>query len=489
MHMHDTSAMGETGHGAPLAALPVVPQPLSRGCALQHGTGGGSRRLPWDVVGQVVAYLSENEREVLRQHGMLLDWTRLECKTNCGCSPGCSHPAEWNYDRIAHLVRFRRVGAQRRMIWHFDPPIYISEERLRAAAAAAASSSTSALRQSVTAPPSVAPGLYVSISVEMNAEATVLRPTLAFDEADTVLGSGGSGAAPVLWWCPGASYHFLSLFIRERFDVVVAKNVDMSSHNRQVSDLRLLHYELVVAKKEAGFAFPLSADSGEWPPALLFDNACSGSACLCCQQKMPSRHWKTSLRDRLDNARVSMVSGVLDLTSAGLSLTTPGTRTSLSVLNQDADIVSQAVAWGAVQFLQKVVDAKVDFFSRRSRGCPLYYLSAVLGSLAQYLISSPADRAEKERLLRLVLDVLPRGAFTLTPSCVSRGESISDVSAALDTFLAALPVQDLPAVVEHHHSLVDPNYPSACLWCAATANHTSPCCPPAGESSAAAGVL
>ncbi|KAJ9459427.1 hypothetical protein DIPPA_12417 [Diplonema papillatum] len=82
----------------------------------------------------------------------------------------------------------------------------------------------------------------------------------------------------------------------------------------------------------------------------------------------------------------------------------PGAGKSLSRLNQDADILARAISWRATQFLRYAAHT-IDFTPGRSGslGCPIYYVTTVLASLATTLSTPVAwnfDAKKKGRRKR-----------------------------------------------------------------------------------------
>ncbi|KAJ9459426.1 hypothetical protein DIPPA_12413 [Diplonema papillatum] len=435
-----------------LKDLPAVRQPL-RGVDLKMHFGrpaDGAVFLPKDVLRVIVGYLTAPEAECLRAHGLLLEATGIRCETVCGCSLACSHPANWRYDKIALLSSYQRTSdghdpstLVRRHVWRFDPPIFLAGEA------------------------------YTSLLVTMTPrETAVVNPS----------------TDAVLWSCSGASCHFLSLFIKRGFDIVMGPDANISSKRRGParhveSDLSMLYAELLVAKKEAGYDVPYISGSigAECPSALADKLGSSLTACLSCQQKgwmarqtkvnPISHHWQSTLSQRLLSVRQLILGGasVEELEQLGLTLRTPGTRKSLSRLNQDADILARAISWRATQFLRNAAHT-IDFTPGRSGslGCPIYYVTTVLASLATTLSTpalSPLPQHHHDPLVQLTLDLLPSGILNLTPGCHARRESFGAVREGIHALLQAAPqcAEEIRSGHAHLYQAQD----AECVWCQA----------------------
>eukprot|EP01064_Diplonema_japonicum_P028874 TRINITY_DN4538_c5_g1_i1.p1 TRINITY_DN4538_c5_g1~~TRINITY_DN4538_c5_g1_i1.p1 ORF type:complete len:428 (+),score=61.34 TRINITY_DN4538_c5_g1_i1:48-1286(+) len=401
--------------------LPRPQQPLGKAQLAGHyGSGMGMpSKIPADVMGVVCKFLSADEKRCLGEHGILLKYTKMTAKSSCGCTPGCSHPGDWTYGKLAVLRKYSKTSdghdkktVKKTMKWDFCPPILTSS------------------------------GGYTTLDVEMTHKHTTIT----------------SNNRP-LWVCRGTSYHFMSFFVNRGFDIVLAEGVQISSRSPTgASDLRLLHDELLIAKKEAGWSVPTctSAVGGsEWPPALIFQ---STFECVKCRKGVVE-NWGGSLTGLLASSRDSIEKGSLqELEEKGIFLSTPGTSLPLSNLNQDADIIAKAIEWDAVAFLQKV-SATIDFQSRsRTNGCPIVFFTAILATLAAHPPSTETLVAS--------LQLLPRGAFLLTPSCLSRSETFDTVHTAIRDFLGTVSREALAAVKEsHHHVWAEGCEDEVCTWC------------------------
>ena len=367
-----------------------------------------------EALGEILGFLSDGEKETLRGHGLFVPLTRLMVKTKCGCTPGCNHPGSWQYENIALLSEHSSVRKVTQQTWTFQPPVSLLSNGV-----------------TVTLP---------AVTMKMTAEKTQL------------IAQGN-----VVWECRGASYHFVSLFVTRGYDVVVGKQV------RNMNPLRNLYSALLDSKRDSGFTVPYCSNGvgAEFPPVLLFDDVSTGRMpCVSCSLSKITHHWSTPFTRRLSDAK-EYIKGNAEFGELekhiGLPLMSAKTNTLLSAANQGADIIAQAIEWGAERFLQRLVGT-VDFTpSNGFSGCPIYFFCEVLHALRG---------CRRPGIVRIVLSMLPHGVFPLTDGCISRDERYSLVEDAINDFVAeAAKDAEILAATECCHLHVYHTEGDECSWC------------------------
>ena len=394
------------------------------------GGDGIPEQWPIDVVGIIMSFMTESEREQLRQRGLFLPATRLTCNTICGCHMGCSHPGRWRYDHIALLYAYENVNRElKRLTWRFSPPLVVNGK-----------------------------GYVEAVSIQGSGE--------------TYLECGGN----IFWSCVGNSSHYVDLFVSRGFDVVVSGNIEKCC--RKI-DLSGLYSDLLDSKKANSYCIPFSFGGigSEWPPVLVFEKGTLKRKCLSCAVKdqgsylSSSHHWSCSFKQRLAEAKDLIINGIsipeLELQDQRkrIVIRSAGSTKPLSYLNQDADLIACVIQWRAIGFL-KEFRQYVDM-QKRDSGCPVYFFTTIIKTLEKQLIRD-IDAEDNRELIEATLSLLLPSSMNsnvvkLTAGCISRRETADDISIAIESILTSIPTPLRIEFQDHVHLRLSESLP--CVWC------------------------